>query len=261
MVLEFAFASTCESDQVWVWFPGWGFKAEVFAELAHNLPGQHYWYRWSDAKTFDQAVDEVCEYLPKNAILVGWSLGGAIAEAVAHCQPATAALITLATPAKFCRAKQWPYGMSQARFDGFVSAFQEHATKTQYRFLALNAQGIDQPKAIIRFLAHQQLEPSDALSHQLLWLDQYDFTAMNKAQCLCLHLFAEKDALVAAPHSHGQGHYELIPNACHALFIQHPDIIKEHLLNIYEQLTFIKPKAANNTASNNKTVKKKTASR
>ncbi|MBL4797739.1 MAG: alpha/beta fold hydrolase [Oleispira sp.] len=244
MALEFAFSSECKAPQVWVWFPGWGFKAEVFTELAHNLPGQHYWYRWSDSETFDQATKEVSEHLPEDAILVGWSLGGAIAEAVAHRQPAPAALITLATPPKFCRAKQWPYGMPQARFDGFVSALKDNAAKTQSRFLALNAQGTETPKGIIRFLAHQQLEPSTALLHQLLWLDQYDFTAMDKASCLCLHLFAEHDALVAPPHSHGQGHFELISGACHALFIQQPEVIQEQILNVYAQLNFAKKKAA-----------------
>jgi pimeloyl-ACP methyl ester carboxylesterase len=236
MALEFAFSSECSSPQIWVWFPGWGFKAEVFTELAHNLPGQHYWYRWSDHELFDQAVEEICHSLPHNAILVGWSLGGALAEAAAHCQPTPAALITLATAPKFCRAKQWPYGMPQPRFNGFVSSFDERPDKIQIRFLALCAQGTETPKGIIRFLAHQQLEPSEAMGKQLRWLDQYDFTDMPKAACLCLHLFAEHDALVAPPHSHGQGHSELISGTCHALFIQSPDIIQQHLLDIYSQL-------------------------
>jgi pimeloyl-[acyl-carrier protein] methyl ester esterase len=236
MALEFAFASECNNPQVWVWFPGWGFNAEVFTELAHNLPGQHYWYRWFDHEYFDKAVEDVCQALPHDAILVGWSLGGALAEAVAHCQPAPAALITLATAPKFCRARQWPYGMPPARFNGFVSSFDDSPVKTQVRFLALCAQGTETPKGIIRFLAHQQLEPTPAMGKQLRWLDQYDFTDMPKAACLCLHLFAEHDALVAPPHSHGQGHSELIMGACHALFIQSPDVIQQYLLAIYSQL-------------------------
>lgn len=243
MAIEFAFSSTCESLQKWVWFPGWGFKAEVFEELASKLPGQHYWYRWSDDDSFDNAVDEVCKHLPKEAILVGWSLGGALAEAVAHRIPSPNALITLATPPKFCRSKQWPYGMPQVRFDSFVSALKDNVRKTQFQFLALNAQGTEKPKEVIRFLAQQQLEPSVALSRQLLWLDQYDFTSMEKAPCICLHLFAEHDALVAPPHSHGQGQFELVLGACHALFIQHSDIIQEHCLNIYAQLNFAEKKA------------------
>lgn len=236
MTLEFAFSSDCNAPQIWIWFPGWGFKAEIFNELAHRLPGQHYWYRWSDCSNFNQAVDDICTTLPDNAILVGWSLGGAIAEAVAHRLPAPAALITLATAPKFCRSEQWPYGMPQLRFDSFVASFKDNAHKTLMRFLALAAQGIDKPKAIIRYLDHQQLEPSAALLTQLLWLDQYDFTGVDKAKCLCLHLFAEHDALVAPPHSHGQGHFEIIADACHALFIQKPELIQGQLLNIYAQL-------------------------
>ncbi len=65
MALEFAFSSECNDPQIWVWFPGWGFKAEIFTELAHNLPGQHYWYRWFDIEYFNKAVEEVCKILPE----------------------------------------------------------------------------------------------------------------------------------------------------------------------------------------------------
>lgn len=236
MALEFAFSSECNSPQAWVWFPGWGFKAEVFTELAHNLPGQHYWYRWSDHEHFDDAVEEICQALPQNAILVGWSLGGALAEAVAHCQPAPAALVTLATAPKFCRAPQWPYGMPQIRFNGFIASFDDKPQKTQVRLLALCAQGTKAPKGIIRLLAHQQEEASLAMGKQLHWLDQYDFTSMPKADCLCLHLLAEHDALVAPPHSHGQGHSVLIEAACHALFIQMPEMIQKYLWAVYSKL-------------------------
>lgn len=243
MAIEFAFSSVCDAPQVWVWFPGWGFKAEVFDELAHSLPGQHYWYRWSDCETFDQAVEDVCQYLPKDAILVGWSLGGALANAVAHRQPASSALITLATAPKFCQAEHWPYGMPRIRFNGFVSSLEENARKTQSRFLALNVQGTQKPKEIMRFLAPRQLEPSAALSRQLLWLDQYDFTGMEKAPCLCLHFFAEHDALVAPPHDDGQGNVKIIEGACHALFIQQTEVIQEDFLNVYAQLNFAKTEA------------------
>lgn len=236
MAFEFAFASACHSQQNWVWFPGWGFNAEVFTELAHGLPGQHYWYRWGDEKHFDQAVDDLCQTLPDQAILVGWSLGGALAEAAAHHQPAPKALITLATPDKFCRSPEWPYGMPHVRFEGFVNSLKQNPHKTQVRFLALNAQGTDKPKSVIGLLSAHQLDASEALLHQLLWLDQYDFTTMKKAPCPCLHLFAEHDALVAPPHNHGQGHYELIAGAGHALFIHQPDIIRDHVLHLYRQL-------------------------
>jgi pimeloyl-ACP methyl ester carboxylesterase len=236
MALEFAFASKCNSSQVWVWFPGWGFKAEIFTKLASDLPGQHYWYRWLDNEYFDKAVEEVCKTLPQDAILVGWSLGGALAEAIAHCQPAPAALVTLATAPKFCQAQQSPYGMAQAQFNDFLSSFDDNPKKTQMRFSALCAQGSEKLKDIIRVLAHQQLEHSAAMAKQLRWLDQYDFTAMPKADCVCLHLFAEHDALVGPFYSHKRGHSELISGACHALFIQSPKVIQHYLLAIYLKL-------------------------
>lgn len=238
MTIEFAFSSECNDPQVWVWFPGWGFKAEVFTDLARSLPGQHFWYRWSDHEHFDFAVKEVCKHLPRNAILIGWSLGGAIAKAAAQHLPSCAALITLATPPKFCQAKQWPYGMPPVRFERFVSSFKEDAKKTLLRFLAINVQGAEKPKAIIRALAQHQLEADESLFHPLLWLDQYDFTAMDDPHCLCLHLFSEHDALIAPASVYKQSRHELIPSNCHAFFIQQPDAIKEHCLNIYAQLNF-----------------------
>jgi len=235
MPLEYAFShDETPSQQVWVWFPGWGFEAEVFAPLAHTLPGKHYWYRWSDHEAFDDAVEAVVQDIPANAILVGWSLGGAIAEAAAHKTRSIQALITLATAPKFCRSKQWPYGMPAKRFEGFVSNYASNPKRTMMRFLALNAQGTESPKSIIRLLDHHQLDHSDAVARHLNWLDQYDFTRSPKAPCQCLHLFAEHDALVAPPHSHGQGRYEIIPGTCHALFIQQPEFIRSQLISFCE---------------------------
>ena len=236
MTIEFAFSSPCDASKAWVWFPGWGFDAEVFTELAQGLPGQHYWYRWQDALTFEQAVDDVCQHIPEHAILVGWSLGGALAAAIAHRQPAPAALITMATPPKFCRAPQWPYGMPRGRFENFVATFIDNPRKTQMTFLALNAQGIDKPKNVIRILARQQRQPTEALQRQLAWLDQFDFTAVDMANCLCLHLFADNDALVAPPNSHGQWRYEFIADACYAFFIHNPELLTQQLLSLYSQL-------------------------
>lgn len=236
MALEFAFPSHCNNRQVWVWLPNWSFRAEIFAELAHHLPGQHYWYRWHDTTSFDLAVDELCNSIPDNAILVGWSLGGALAEAVAHRLADTAGLVTFASPPKFCRAKQWPYGMPQVRYDGFISAFSQDPNKALFRFLSLNVQGIDNPKVIIRLLAHHQLKPSAALQNQLLWFDQYDFTSSTMVKCPYLHLFADHDALVPAPRSPNLGRHETINDSCHALFLLKPDLIRQKLQTFYSHL-------------------------
>jgi len=236
MPLEYAFSTDADtSEQTWVWFPGWGFEAEVFAGLAHTLAGKHYWYRWSEHDHFDDAVSDVVDDIPTNAILVGWSLGGALAEAIAQQCRHIKGLVTLATAPKFCRAKQWPYGMPAQRFEGFINNLATDPEKTMLRFLALNAQGTESPKSIIRLLSHHQLQHSGALAKQLKWLDQYDFTRSAKAPCQCLHLFAEHDALVAPPHSNGQGRYELIPGTCHALFIQQPELIRSQLISLCDE--------------------------
>lgn len=248
MTIEFAFSSKCNNKfndpQVWVWFPGWGFKAEIFTQLAQSLPGQHYWYRWSDHHHFDSAVHEICQHIPKNAILIGWSLGGAIAQAAAHQLPSCSALITLATPPKFCQASHWPGGMTLALYDNFVAGFKSNPKQILFKFLALNAQGSEKPKAIMHLLANYQLKLSDSLFYQLLWLNQYDWSVINKnaeirtnkSRLLSLHLFAERDALVTFPKHDTHDCYEQVPSTCHALFIQQPDTIKEYCLNVYDQL-------------------------
>ena len=228
MTIEYAFQQGT-SEQNWLWLPGWGFEAELFASLAQQIPGHHHWYRWDNVSHFEDAVERLHAQLPNQCTIVGWSLGGAIAEAVAHMTAQVSCLLTLATPPRFCRAETWPYGMPQERFEDFISSYKISPAKTLRRFLALTAQGTNTPKNVIRLLSHHQRPPSDELATQLLWLDQYDFTALPKAKCQCLHLFAEHDALVAPPHSHGQGRYELIPGTCHALFLQQPDIIVQHL--------------------------------
>lgn len=230
-MIELAFSSQDHCDQNWVWFPGWGFKAEVFTQLAIQLPGRHYWYRWDDECHFAQAVDCASAQLPTKAILIGWSLGGALATAIAHKHVPISALITLSTPAKFCHSQNYPLGMPRDVFTGFLTSYANNPRKTLLQFLLLITQGCKHPKNLIRALGNDQLAPSASLQQQLLWLDQYDFSESLLNHTKFLHMFADNDALVSSPTD------TCVKNACHAFFMQHPTVTLNKIRCFYEQLS------------------------
>ena len=238
----------------WLWLPGWGFKAEVFSELARSLPGRHFWYRGYERgeRDFQQAsqhavaaIDALGAELarPQEAqntnkaqaafIIVGWSLGGALAQRIVNdlaastdgvMSAAVQGLATLACAPKFCRTERWPHGMDAAQYQAFVDSFKHQPAKTQRRFLALMSQGSANPKALMRALAEQQItlnsDTEASLAAQLSWLDGYDFRhdfrhdfrqdlrrdltngsdrdLKTKSHRSC-HIFASHDALCDAP--------------------------------------------------------------
>lgn len=230
--------TTGTSEKKWVWFPGWSFSGNVFDSLSETLPGEHYYYEWPatpEINTFSEAADEATRSCPDDAVLIGWSLGGALARAVER-KHQIKALMTIASPPSFCRTESWPSGMPADDFSDFTESFSSNPEQTLKRFRALCANGAGSAASVIRTLAQSQLsaELSDALTRQLSWLGQYDFTDSLLTDCTHLHLFAEHDTLAPPPHIVGTGHNHLIPGTCHALFIQQPEIVRSLLIGLHE---------------------------
>ena len=116
---------------------GWGMERAALAELGAALgageilelpllpadPGEH--------RSFVHAWLGRC--LPARAVLIGWSLGGAVAIDFAAAHPArVAALITLATNPCFCARADWSTGMDPATFAAFrAGLLQDHVQQLQ----------------------------------------------------------------------------------------------------------------------------------
>jgi len=119
--------------------PGYGVNREV-------LPQPY------DLLTMAQQVLAV---LPQQSIVLGWSLGGLVAQQIAQLAPTRIrALILLATNAKFCASDDWP-GIKADVLSAFQGQLASNINATLSRFLAIQAMGSETAKQDIKAIKEQ----------------------------------------------------------------------------------------------------------
>lgn len=196
------------------WFPGWNFSADVFAPLMSQLEGVHYPVNYlpltNSHQTLEQRAAQLADDIERHAqqhhctaiVLIGWSLGGAVAL---HCAAALqsvskrpVALLTLATGKRFVKHDSTPsQGMPSETLAAFRAGFATNQKKTQQRFLGLCTQGADAPRALMRQLAASQLtQESQALAQSLDWLSYDELPNVAVVQ---QHWYSDNDALKPQP--------------------------------------------------------------
>ncbi|WP_165855456.1 alpha/beta fold hydrolase [Marinobacter sp. JSM 1782161] len=150
----------------------------------------------------DELADRLMEGRDDRPLLVGWSLGGLVAMAMARRAPdRIRGVITVASTPCFVARDDWPTAMPPDTFDRFRQGLAQNAPRHWRRFLGLMVHGLADDKA-----ARQSLRPwLDAgpqtddvtLGQTLEWLadtDQRDDWANPVVPTR--HLFGERDALV-----------------------------------------------------------------
>jgi len=101
---------------------------------------------------FDLAgvANSISPEVKENTILIGWSLGGLVAQYLASKQhPNLIGLMTIATTPKFQMADDWP-GIQPEVLDMFMGQLKHNHHKTLSRFLAIQMMGVEHPKALIK---------------------------------------------------------------------------------------------------------------
>lgn len=225
---------------------GWGMNSRVFAPLierlaaryrviAVDLPG-HGQSPWPAGATgFDSVRESLLATLPRDCVLVGWSLGGTLAlqAALAHPHCVRALVLLHATP-RFVASADWPHGMAPAVLDRFAHALDDDYARTVSDFLDLQVRGSrDGPAVLARLRAalHAQGDAHPAaLAAGLALLRQTDLRAplatLLVPTLVCSGQYdrvtppAAGEAL-AALLPHGQ-HHEFA-RAGHASFLSHTD--------------------------------------
>lgn len=172
--------------------------------------------------------------LPPNCVLVGWSLGGMLASALAALAPEKVrGLVTVSTNASFVQTPSWRFAMSGETFAEFCRAFRADADKTFKRFCALQSQGDSEQRAVRSALA--QYAPAahqkDLWAESLDWLGELNHEALLVDPPLpSLHIFGDGDALVPVAAAeqypaHPKTHVAVIAQAGHCLPISRPEIL------------------------------------
>lgn len=141
---------------------GWGLTPRVWDALrqalprgiethAPALPG-HGESAALAAPTLDAWADAVLPTLPDAAVLCGWSLGGMIALNLARRYPQKVArLILIGTSPRFVSCSgpnAWSHGLESATVEGFIHSFARDPEATLNRFVALQALGDSDRRAV-----------------------------------------------------------------------------------------------------------------
>jgi malonyl-CoA O-methyltransferase len=189
---------------------GWGFDSRTWQPLlaqlqefapviAIDLPGFG-----NSAGLDNYDVDAVLElleqHLPERATLMGWSLGGMLAVALAVRAPhKVVRVITLATNAKFVASSDYPTAMDEATNTQFKQKFSADNAAAIKLFGSLCAQGDANERHLLKLLraASADAQPNTYWMDALALLARLDIRAdFSRLPQPGLHFFGERDALV-----------------------------------------------------------------
>ena len=147
---------------------GWGMNSSVWQrvrpalEASFNviwldLPG-HGENTLIKASSLEQIVEFILPKIPDGAHLMGWSLGGLLAQAIAQQAPFRIKTLTLvASTPRFSQAENWHHAMSQSVLNTFAKNLQNDPEATLKRFIALQFMGIKNAKKIQQKLINDVL--------------------------------------------------------------------------------------------------------
>ena len=233
---------------------GWGMNLRVFDGLADALAADHEVHAvdlpghgrspFDPAESsFDAQVAQLASVVPRGASLLGWSLGGQFAMALARRAEAHRLVLIAATP-KFVDGDGWTAGVGPGLLDTFATQLRSDWQCTLDEFLALQVRGSAQSARVLATL-RQALQahgmPSTAaLATGLELLATNDLRAIVPALDLpTLVIAGQHDRVTppAAAHwlaarlSHVRA--EEVARAGHAPFLSHPEhvatLVREHL--------------------------------
>lgn len=235
---------------------GWAMHGGVFAPLVRaleaafnvitvDLPG----HGGSRDSALPLGLDPVADALAalidaqssKHALVVGWSLGGLVATALAARHPdRVRGLAMLAASPRFVQGTDWPAGMDPRVFELFGEELGRDYRGTLDRFLMLEVQGSAHLREELRYLrdaVYARGEPAPrALQEGLGLLHDSDLRAALPGLAMpSLWIAGRRDRLVSpqamqaaaalAPRSRFQ-HYD---HAGHAPFLTDPKAVAEAL--------------------------------
>jgi len=240
-----------------VFLHGWGVNCGVFEGLIAEL-NDSYGVRFIDLPGFGQNnhIDisgkdfaafcaMIIPYIPNNAVLVGWSLGGLVAQYCAQSQVKLAGLVSICSTPHFVENGDWP-GIKPKVLSNFQAQLNEDFLKTVDRFLAIQAMGSatarQDLKTIRQRVLHYGLPNPGALKTGLQFLQEVDLRQDLDSELATLRIFGSQDSLVPKNAMafiraiQPSAQCQLIEKASHAPFISHPEAFLDVLRKFLTQL-------------------------
>jgi pimeloyl-[acyl-carrier protein] methyl ester esterase len=236
---------------------GWGMNLRVFDGLRAALAERHRVTAidlaghgksaWTSGSSPQQQLARLAAVLPRDAVLVGWSLGGQLALQLA-AEPALAVrqLVLIATSPRFVCADDWPHGLPAATLRQFAAQLAHDAGQTTDDFIELQLRGSADAAAVRAALRdalrlHGAAEPA-ALAAGLELLEHNDLRALaRRIEVPALVVAGQYDRVTEA--QAGQALAQLLPQAQllnirragHAPFLSHPGQVAAAMLAFTRQ--------------------------
>ncbi len=218
--------------------PGFGHSAKPLNEIAskNNI-------------NYDLAflTNQILPWLPATFSLMGWSLGGLVATAIAAQAPARVKqLITVASSPCFVANQRWPYAMDRQVLSSFIDYLKKDFRGTLIKFLSIQTMGSPTQKQDIAALKSKVFDvgmPSEiALQGGLEILDQVDLLDdLTDLEMPFLRVYGRLDTLV--PIKSAQQVAEFAPasqsvtfkKSGHAPFLSQADLFVEEVLDFLKK--------------------------
>ena len=146
--------STVGSGKKLVFLHGWGVNSGVWQPLIDilkeefcittiDLPGYGLNHQQLPAPyNLQNIATMVAEHLPANCILIGWSLGGLVAQQIANSHPEKLKqLVLICSSPKFSKSAEWP-GIDPKVLNFFTQQLEQDFSKTLLRFWLYKPWGV-----------------------------------------------------------------------------------------------------------------------
>ncbi|MDD3517133.1 MAG: pimeloyl-ACP methyl ester esterase BioH [Chromatiales bacterium] len=224
---------------------GWGLQGAVWDPLLPalsehrrvsviDLPGHGHSRDVPLDQPPEQALAALAASLPQAPVdLIGWSLGGMLALALAAAHPERVRrLVMVAALPRFVQGPGWPQAMSPELLEQFAAVLADGYKATLTRFLALQFHGVEGAAEKVRGLRDRLLEPApdpDALRGGLSLLTALDLRDTLRDLPLPVSaIFGQRDMLVPAAAAAILADLRpglrttVLEGAGHAPFLSHP---------------------------------------
>jgi len=244
-----------KSGKPLVFLHGWGMNSGVWQTLIDilkdefcittiDLPGYGLNHQELPIPyNLQNVATAVAQHLPANCILIGWSLGGLVAQKIASLYPEKLKqLVLICSSPKFSKSADW-LGIEPNVLEFFTQQLELDFSKTLERFLAIQAMGslnARQNTKTIKHAVQQYPQPSPvALAAGLDMLNNIDLRAQFKKLSIPCHMFlGQLDTLVpdkiavAVQQLNAKVTIEIISDASHAPFISNTEQFAERLVKL-----------------------------